>query len=226
LAWALGVPVTGVSTLEGMAGGAWCAWSGIENKTDSGTPVESQHADRAGASLGHAAGGKADGLATKDIPRRTGRVWIVPLLNARRGQAFTAWFERLPAAEREPVVGVSTEVYDTGWVRKREDGIRLVEGWTAEILEALRTLAPETRPDCVLFAGEPEGFGDETGRFAQQAEVLGTDTAVLPCGIHARYIGQLGAFRLQAGEADDTHGLLPNYTQLPEAEVKLLAKKS
>ena len=40
-----------------------------------------------------------------------------------------------------------------------------------------------------------------------------------------RRVAELGVRRLAAGESDDAHGLTPNYTQLAEAEAKLLAKR-
>lgn len=187
MAWALRLPVAGVSSLEAMAGGGSVRWDG-----------EARYADGSGG----------------------GPVWIVPMMNARRGQVFTALFGR----EADPEGAEA--VYGTGWSRLREDGIRLMELWAEQLLEELRQT--ERRPAAVLFTGETEDFAAVIERFALEAEGLGSPgvrTAVLPYGIQAQYIGYLGAQRLAAGDPDDVHGLLPNYTQLPEAEVKLLAKK-
>ncbi|WP_438444690.1 tRNA (adenosine(37)-N6)-threonylcarbamoyltransferase complex dimerization subunit type 1 TsaB [Gorillibacterium sp. sgz5001074] len=191
LAWALRVPVAGVSTLEAMAGGACSAWSRESSRVSS--------REDAGSGVGMADLG----------------CWVVPLMNARRGQAFTAWFEKSGSGE------AAEDVFASGWSRRQEDGIRLMERWAGELLEELRHA--DRKPDTVLFTGETECFAELLSQFAAEAEELGIRTAVLPYGVQARYIGQLGALRFAAGDVDDVHGLLPNYTQLPEAEVRLLA---
>lgn len=180
MAWTLGIPVSGLSTLEAMAGGAW---------SEAGRPA--------------------------------GRGWFVPLLNARRGQAFTGWFERKsPDGIREE----DNCVFGADWRRKREDGIRLVDRWSEELLQALRE-SPDTRPEAVVFTGETGFFEGELERFAKEAESLGCRTSVLTAGIGARFVGLLGAARFAAGDLLGAHELLPNYTQLPEAEVNYLAGK-
>jgi tRNA threonylcarbamoyladenosine biosynthesis protein TsaB len=48
---------------------------------------------------------------------------------------------------------------------------------------------------------------------------------VLPYELQARDIGALAAPKWGRGEAEDVHTFVPNYTQLAEAEVKLLGKQ-
>lgn len=195
MAWALGLPVVGVSSLEAMAAGAYVDWE-------------------AGAGAGAGiAGEKQD------------TVWIVPMMNARRGQVFTALFELKRSqdavgGEASPLMG---PVSDPSWSRLKDDGIRLLEKYADALLERIQ--GAERPPSAVIFAGETEDFAPVIERFRQAAEELGGDsgvrTAAVPHRIHARYIGYLGALRLAAGDTDDAHGLLPNYTQLTEAEVNL-----
>lgn len=198
MAWALGLPVVGVSTLEAMAAGAYEDWNA----------------------------GVAAGAGTSGEKRDT--VWIVPMMNARRGQVFTALFElkRGQGAVGGEATPLMRPVSDPGWSRLKEDGIRLLEKYADALLERIRET--EGPPAAVIFAGETEDFASVIERFRQAAEELGGDggvrTAAVPHSIHARYIGYLGALRLDAGDTDDAHGLLPNYTQLTEAEVNLINK--
>ncbi len=161
------------------------------------------------------------------------RVWVVPMLNARRGQAFTALLEL-----REPetaLAGVQENasslpamwpVSSPGWLCREEDGIRLMETWADRLLELLGQ--EQEPPEAVLFVGEPQEFGAVTERFAQAAsDVSGFSvrTEAIPSDIHAEYVGYLGELRFRSGQEDDAHTLLPNYAQLAEAEVKLAEKQ-
>lgn len=157
--------------------------------------------------------------------------WVVPLQNARRGQAFTALLELRDggdeaASAEEGQWPPMWPVSSPGWRCREEDGIRLMETWADHLLELLRQ---ETEPpEAVLFVGEPQEFAAVTERFAQAAsEVCGgrVRTEAFACDIRAAYVGYLGAKRLAAGAGDDPHGLLPNYTQLAEAEVRLAQKQ-
>lgn len=183
MAWALGVPVVGVSSLEAMAGGAWRVWS-----REAGSTVTGE-----------------------------GRVWVIPLLNARRGQAFTAWFEGESGGPK------GTNVFAAGWSRQQEDGIRLMEPYLQELLETIRS--GEQTPEAVIFTGEPGYFTELIDGFAAEVKPDGVEVQALPYDIEAECIGYLGELRLAEGAYEESHALLPNYTQLPEAEVKLLAKK-
>ncbi len=161
------------------------------------------------------------------------RVWVVPMLNARRGQAFTALLE---LREPEAVVAGAQEngstlpamwpVSSPGWLCREEDGIRLMETWADRLLELLGQ--EQEPPEAVLFVGEPQEFGAVIERFAQTAREASGDrvqTEAIPSDIHAEYAGYLGELRFFSGEEDDAHTLLPNYAQLAEAEVKLAEKQ-
>lgn len=161
-------------------------------------------------------------------------VWVVPMLNARRGQAFTALLElrgtgleqaaNTPEGNLPPMWPVSAP----GWQCREEDGIRLMEAWADRLLALLGQELPEP-PEAVLFVGEPQEFGAVTERFAREAEAASggkVRTEAFACDIHAEYAGYLGELRLRSGQGDDPHTLLPNYAQLAEAEVRLAEKQA
>lgn len=187
MAWALKLPVFGVSSLEAMAAGALAAW---EEK--SGIPLTDVSAVR-----------------------------LVPLMNARRGQVYTGLYvlsSRFAEAGANPLYPVGS----SGWSTQAEDAIRPMDRWVDELL---RSNAEETSLDpgraVTVFAGETEGFEPQLERFQGAAAGL---TAVLPHRLRAYYIGLLGYRHRLAGERINPHQLLPNYTQLAEAEAKLLRK--
>lgn len=130
-------------------------------------------------------------------------VWIVPLIDARRGQAYTALYQAA----------------GTGWTCEAPDGIRLFSTWVNELLDR----AARHKPDRIVFTGEAELHLEETQRFEGG---WNGPVDVLEQDLRARYTAELGRRRWLRGETDDVFGLVPNYTQLAEAEAKLLAKKS
>lgn len=162
-------------------------------------------------------------------------VWVVPMLNARRGQAFTALLELREheavlagAAQQEKgsVLPATWPVSSPGWLCREEDGIRLMESWADRLLELLGQ--EREPPEAVLFVGEPQEFGAVIERFAQAASdtsSVNLRTEAIPSDIHAEFVGYLGELRFRSGQEDDAHTLLPNYAQLAEAEVKLAEKQ-
>ncbi|MEF3303533.1 tRNA (adenosine(37)-N6)-threonylcarbamoyltransferase complex dimerization subunit type 1 TsaB [Paenibacillus sp. GYB003] len=166
-AWALGIPVVGVSGLEALAlGDAHTLEMGAK------PPAEA--------------------------------VWYVPLLDARRKQAYCAVYESGPA----------------GWREVAGDGIRVVTDLLGE-LEALLLDADAqgVAPARIVFGGETAGFRETLEAWR------GCETTIRASEIGAAAIAELAWRRIRNGEADDTHALVPNYTQLAEAEVKLLQKE-
>lgn len=133
-----------------------------------------------------------------------GTVWLVPVLNARRGRAYTA---RFAAAERGAV-----------WRREEDDGIRPLAAWASEVLAAAR----EAGVAAVRFVGETEPFAAEFAALAGEA----VPVAVRACAMDAAAVGKLAAARCLRGESDDVHTFVPNYTQPAEAEAKLLARQA
>jgi len=269
-AWALGIPLLGVSSLEALAYGAALAdraaeaggaagagdaaardgrateaaqrasgsaanteVSGAANAIASGAAgVESSGVVDAiaGSAADAEAGGAADAVASSAEAGKgsaavaapgagaVGATWIVPLMDARRTQAFTAVFAAAGEGTAPPA-----------WRRVRADGIRLMGDWADELLAQLAdpgaagadAAADAARPRRIVFAGDTAGFAEPIARVAAQA---GCAVAMLPHALQASALGQLAWPRLARGERADVHGFVPNYAQLPEAEVKLLAK--
>lgn len=191
LAWAWDIPVAGVSSLQALAWGGW----------HSGLAAKAQAAAEPAAATGAGGTPSADQGGTSAAPVH----WIVPLVDARRGQAYTALFAS--AGGDAPR-------------RLAPDAIRRMDGWLEELAARLAEAAPEERPAAVWIVGE-------TGPHAAAAELrcpAGTALQLVPYELEGRWIGRLGAEALLAGQRDDVHALVPNYTQLSEAEANLLRK--
>jgi tRNA threonylcarbamoyladenosine biosynthesis protein TsaB len=127
--------------------------------------------------------------------------WIVPLMDARRGQVYTARYSADVAGKWETVDG---------------DGIRLIEDWASRI-ESEASM--DSNVAAIWFVGETAPHQVTIER----AEQSGTRLRVLACDMNAVAVGQLAEHRFRQGERDDIHSFVPNYTQLAEAEAKLLA---
>ncbi|MFS0836655.1 tRNA (adenosine(37)-N6)-threonylcarbamoyltransferase complex dimerization subunit type 1 TsaB [Paenibacillus sp. 1P03SA] len=210
-AWSLGIPAAAVSSLEALAFGGRTAL------------------------LADAAGSGAD-----DVVR-----WFVPLMNARRGQAFTAVYA---SVGNEPAAGLlglegSNGRSETGgrWARLQPDGIRLVADFARHIgiaaggVEVSGTTGVQSagdagafivpsgfaKPQEIVFVGETSLFEETIG---QAAAELNIPVRVHPYDMTAAEVGLLGLDRLKRGETIDKYTFVPNYTQLTEAEVNLMAK--
>ncbi|RKN82208.1 tRNA (adenosine(37)-N6)-threonylcarbamoyltransferase complex dimerization subunit type 1 TsaB [Paenibacillus ginsengarvi] len=135
---------------------------------------------------------------------KAGITWYIPLLDARRKQAYCAVYESGPA----------------GWTAIVQDGIRVVEDWLGE-LDALLDdrRATGSVPEKIVFGGETAGFRETIQGWS------GHSSAIRESEVGAAWIAELAWRRIRRGEADDMHALVPNYTQLAEAEVKLLQKE-
>lgn len=205
MAWAQAKPVVGVSSLAAMALGA-------VHGTDGESAV---------------------------IPLAAGEtVWIVPLVNARRGQAFTALFAAKlqegdaadvasPAADELMDDGLAAALIDAvSFSRLSPDAVRLLETWVEDLLVLIAEA--DEPPAGIAFVGEPVGFEPWLDAFA--ARWMQGRVWVRPLLIRAYHIGRLALNRLHtAGAAvamaGSVHDLVPNYAQLAEAEVNLLAKR-
>lgn len=160
MAWALRLPVVGVSSLEALAFGGIDSFRGI---TPSASAVD----------------------------------WVVPVLDARRGQAYTSLF---------------ASGGECGWMRLRPDGIRLVDGWLDELVAAAAERAADP-PQRIVFVGE-------AAVVRQKLEQRSDDRLLTRDHLlEARHVAALAAH----GQAADAHRLVPNYTQLAEAEANWLA---
>ncbi|MGR6761655.1 tRNA (adenosine(37)-N6)-threonylcarbamoyltransferase complex dimerization subunit type 1 TsaB [Paenibacillus sp. T2-29] len=184
LAWAWGVPVTSISTLHALAWGGWNR--GIELKGQEGKH-ESVNNDSPGAQA-------AD--------------WIVPVLDARRGQVYTGLF-------------VANTVKDIGSPQRLEpDAIRLMTAWTDDLLQRLEVLPAEERPAVIWLVGETAVHAETAERLRAWSELR-----IVPYELEGKWVGRLGADKLLRQEYDELHTLVPNYTQLAEAEANLLRQR-
>lgn len=213
-AWAKRLPVIGVSTLEAMAAGAL-----------------------------------ADTLAGQEGQALGAPVWLVPLINGRRGRAYTALYgwdgtgEAVGAGDADgtgnPDSGKAPErdrllfPVGAGWSCYGRDGIRPVADWTAELAEQLSQAhkaggsAQGGGPGVIAFVGEASDFASQIQWFAETVREqmgLAVEVRLIDYKLRAAYIAKLGLLRWLAGETDPLHTLVPNYTQLAEAEVKWLSK--
>lgn len=166
-----------------------------------------------------AAGGMAEWSDRYGAAHASVTVRLVPLLNARRGQVYTALYETAHSmpADRE------ASLYPVGassWTTRAEDAIRPLDRWLDE-LGQLNADSATAEPVVTVFLGETEGFEPLLDKFRSQA----TEPAyVIEVSIQAQHVGMLGYKRLLSGDTLNPHLLLPNYTQLAEAEAKLQSK--
>lgn len=127
--------------------------------------------------------------------------WITPVLDARRSQAYTALY-----------------ALEQGRTRKlEEDGIRLADGW----LNGLSDRIQAGEVNRWRIAGEIDAFRAMIDELTER----GATVEAMQAEVRAYAVGILGRERLDEGLSADAHLLTPNYTQLAEAEAKLLAKR-
>ncbi|WP_226001613.1 tRNA (adenosine(37)-N6)-threonylcarbamoyltransferase complex dimerization subunit type 1 TsaB [Paenibacillus sp. BJ-4] len=184
LAWAWGIPVTSISTLHALAWGGW----------NRGVVIQEQEGKSESVSESPAGVQAAD--------------WIVPVLDARRGQVYTGLF------------AVNTVNGTDSPQRLEPDAIRLMSTWTEDLLQRLEALPSEERPAAIWLVGE-------TAIHAETAERLRAWSVlhIVPYELEGRWVGRLGADKLLRQEHDELHTLVPNYTQLAEAEANLLRQR-
>lgn len=192
LAWCWNKPLVGVSSLEAIAYGAWHLGAGAFRDSDNGALAAEQAWDR--------------------------EHWVLPIMDARRGQVYSAGFSC-----RAQGSGAA------GWSRIAEDGVRLMEQWVdaiAERLSSLPSVDEGGQQPVIWLAGDLSLHEASAERLVEEASSRGAVVRLTPYVMEGRYLAELGLLRLAAGETDDIHTFTPNYTQLTEAEVKLNAKQA
>lgn len=128
-----------------------------------------------------------------------GEAWLVPLMDARRGQVYTARYE----------AGANGE-----WSAGSRDGIRLIADWTVRLREQA-----DAKPATVWFVGDVAAHA----AVLAEAQAASDRVRTFACDLDAGALGLLAELRYRAGERADVHAFVPNYTQLAEAEAKLLS---
>lgn len=210
LAWSLRLPVYGVSSLAALALGGWAGASGQdaaalgELAARQGAPAGLSRPATAAAGGDGAEATVAACAAAEGRRATAGGHWIAPLIDARRGQAYTALL-------RAPAPG--------GWPERLEpDAIRLMDGWAGELKRQLEQLPPDERPARLWFVGET---AEHEAAIAPLTAAFGERVQLVPYELEGAWMGIAGIART-ALPADDVHALEPNYTQLAEAEAKRL----
>ncbi|BBH24525.1 tRNA (adenosine(37)-N6)-threonylcarbamoyltransferase complex dimerization subunit type 1 TsaB [Paenibacillus baekrokdamisoli] len=145
--------------------------------------------------------------------------WFVPIMDARRGQVYTALF----AASA-----------DGSWSRLAKDGIRLMHDWVDELALLTAQVDPDAAPAAIWIVGDLSLHEAEADRLwticsrdqQQDLELPFVDVRQVSFIMEGRSVAALGIKRFKAGESDDVHTFIPNYTQLTEAEVNLRQRTS
>ncbi|WP_342419678.1 tRNA (adenosine(37)-N6)-threonylcarbamoyltransferase complex dimerization subunit type 1 TsaB [Paenibacillus sp. FSL H8-0168] len=184
LAWAWGIPVTSISTLHALAWGGWNRGIEMKGQEDKNESVNNG----------------SSGVQAAD--------WIVPVLDARRGQVYTGLF------------AVNTVDDVESPQRLEPDAIRLMTAWTDDLLQRLEALPSEERPPVIWLVGETAVHAETAERLRAWSELR-----IVPYELEGRWVGRLGADKLLRQEHDELHTLVPNYTQLAEAEANLLRQR-
>ncbi|MFD1885946.1 tRNA (adenosine(37)-N6)-threonylcarbamoyltransferase complex dimerization subunit type 1 TsaB [Paenibacillus wenxiniae] len=231
LAWTLQLPVAGFSSLAALAlSGYRQAGSSSESTTavkQSSTRMEAldhgstedaiHHTGEQSSTIanaqydetetqpiettGHTAHLTTD---TQQMPSAVTTSWIVPLMDARRGQVYTGLFTTTGTG-----VLVCVEA----------DRIVLMDDWMDQLIERYDALSEQERPSSIYIVGDTALHEQ---RAAKLAELAGDRVILFACSLEAEDAGMVGAAALLSGQSEPAHTLLPNYTQLSEAEANLL----
>lgn len=160
---------------------------------------------------------KAQNERHSDQSDQRAPVWIVPMADARRGQAFTGLYE----------VNVSTD--SIRLISLDEDRVAPAKEW----LESIDTRAQQAGVTRLIVTGELSAFQvlrESDQRFVwidAQASEEGIDQAVRDALAETIGLQSYDPDKNQTGLLPVTvHDLLPNYTQLAEAESKWLAGRA
>lgn len=107
------------------------------------------------------------------------------------------------------------------WHQIEQDRIVLFSEWSEFICKMASQLPVENRPGKIVFVGEKDGIEYDEEALSTMA---GTSVSFLTQNVHAQDIALLAWHRFVKQQFADIHGLVPNYTQLAEAEKKLLSR--
>ena len=142
--------------------------------------------------------------------RLEGTHWVIPIMDARRGQVYGAAFE----ASRH-----------SGWRRKLDDGVRIMLDWVDDIAREAEARHENDRP-AIWLTGDLSLHGEAANKLQEKGRYFGLTVNLLPHVLRGRHLAELGRRNLAAGSLAPVHTFTPNYTQLTEAEVKLKAKQA
>lgn len=138
-----------------------------------------------------------------------GEHWILPIMDARRGQVYSSGFSMNNRTE---------------WSRWLDDGVRLMKDFVDQLEQRLAEQKGKVRS--ISLVGDLSLHEQEAARLQQVGESAGAAVRLQPYIQEGQWIAKLGRIRLEAGLVEDPHTFIPNYTQLTEAEVVWKAKQA
>ncbi|OMF22347.1 tRNA (adenosine(37)-N6)-threonylcarbamoyltransferase complex dimerization subunit type 1 TsaB [Paenibacillus sp. FSL H8-0548] len=138
-----------------------------------------------------------------------GEHWVLPIMDARRGQVYSAGFSM--SAEGR-------------WSRWTPDGVRLMKDFV-EQLEQRLAAEPSGAVKSISLVGDLSLHEQGAEQLQQIGAAAGVIVRLQPFVQEGKWIARLGRIKLEAGQIEDPHLLIPNYTQLTEAEVVWKAKQ-
>ncbi|MBH5320022.1 tRNA (adenosine(37)-N6)-threonylcarbamoyltransferase complex dimerization subunit type 1 TsaB [Paenibacillus sp. GSMTC-2017] len=136
--------------------------------------------------------------------------WILPIMDARRGQVYSAGFSTTEGAE---------------WTRWLDDGVRLMHNWVDELIAKLK-VEQQGKEIVIWLVGDLSLHQQSAELLKELGQAAGADVRLYSYVLEGQYLAKLGKKKLEAGQLEHAHTYTPNYTQLTEAEVKLKAKQA
>ncbi len=202
MTWSLKLPVAGISSLEALAYSGWLFREADGHRSKGEEPIPPE-------------------LSTR-------KEWIIPLMDARRGNVYTSAFEMIVkdiGADRAGghAAGGSNL---TGWHRLSADGIQPLQAGVERLIQQFEDLSEADRPECIRFVGDVQGLEEQLVSVGLRDRCEGLQVVVLEQEVRGEAVGLLAYTRWPDVVLDDGHDLIPNYTQLAEAEAKWLANQN
>ena len=138
-----------------------------------------------------------------------GEHWVLPIMDARRGQVYSSCFTMTNKAE---------------WSRWKDDGVRLMKVFVDQ-LEQRFIQQPAGAVRSISLVGDLSLHEEGARRLQEIGASAGVTVRLQPFVQEGKWIAALGRMRLEAGLTENPHTFIPNYTQLTEAEVVWKAKQ-
>lgn len=145
---------------------------------------------------------------TDEVNSLAGEHWVIPIMDARRGQVYSSGFSMTNHVE---------------WTRWADDGVRLMNDFIDQLEQRLAQQTTGTIKS-ISLVGDLSLHEEGAKRLQQVGESADVSVRLQPFVQEGKWIALLGRARLAAGLTENPHTFIPNYTQLTEAEVVWKAK--